>query len=197
MPGLKKLAASPNDEIQIVEFEPRHGPEVRRLVSGVHEEFGFSYDPVLDADLDRIEQVYGGRGGFWVAIVEGRVVGTAALLERSRTLAELKRMYLLPPYRGHGMGHALLRRVLDHACRNGTTGLLSRQESVSEGGLVLFTIGYFGAYTAFRRKGGKDEEKASEKRKLCTIGGALSRADKLSPDSGVGSCSTRLKSAHM
>ncbi len=138
MPGLKKLAASPNDEIQIVEFEPRHGPEVRRLVSGVHEEFGFSYDPVLDADLDRIEQVYGGRGGFWVAIVEGRVVGTAALLERSRTLAELKRMYLLPPYRGHGMGHALLRRVLDHACRNGYAEVLLDTTARQTGAIRLY-----------------------------------------------------------
>ena len=105
--------------VRVEDFSERHAAEVKRLVIGVHEEFGIGYDPELDADLDRIGRQYGGRGGFWVALDGGRVVGTAALREDGLDSATLKRMYLLPGYRGKGIGLRLLRRAIGHAKENG------------------------------------------------------------------------------
>lgn len=80
------------------------------LVRTVLAEHGLTVDPVLEADLDEPDTVY---DAIWVAVAGGTVVGPVAarILEDGMT-AELKRMYLLPRYRGRGLGRALLSRAV-------------------------------------------------------------------------------------
>lgn len=107
------------DEAKIIPFSEKYRDQVRQVVLGVLEEYGFNYHPVWDSDLDRISEVYSGRSGFWVAIVRDTVVGTCALLEVSSDTAQLKRMYVLPAYRGKRIGLTLLQRVVDSANQSG------------------------------------------------------------------------------
>jgi ribosomal protein S18 acetylase RimI-like enzyme len=101
--------------IQITEFSTEHESQVRRLVLDTLGEFGFSFDLALDSDLGRIHDVYCGRGRFWVAVDGDVLVGTVGLRERDMETAELRRMYLAPSHRGHGIGLALLRHAVQFA----------------------------------------------------------------------------------
>ena len=79
-------------------------------------EFGFEQDPAFDADLDDPAATY---AALWVAVDDGEVVGSAALRDLGGGAVELKRMYLRPDRRGHGLGKELLALALDWAREHG------------------------------------------------------------------------------
>lgn len=99
------------------------GPEVQRLIFGVLREFGLCPEPAAtDADLLDIEVAYGSRGGWFMVLEEestGSLVGSVALLPRSASEVELRKMYLSPAHRGRGLGRFLLGTALDEARRRG------------------------------------------------------------------------------
>jgi molybdopterin-guanine dinucleotide biosynthesis protein A len=95
-------------ELRIVPLHPEHGDGFRGLVSDTLAEFGFTADPELDPDLVDPAAVY---EAVWVAVRASRVVGSVALRRLGPAEVELKRMYLRPAERGHGIG----RRLLDMA----------------------------------------------------------------------------------
>jgi ribosomal protein S18 acetylase RimI-like enzyme len=61
-------------------------------------EFVESFDP----KKDRI----------WFVEAKNRIVGSIAIVERSRRRAQLRWFFIHPNYRGHGMGRTLLREAL-------------------------------------------------------------------------------------
>src|SRR2546430_16173165 len=81
-----------------------------------------TFDPSgFDADLTDIRGSYLERGGrFWVLVDDGRVVGTVAVVPAGRGACEVKRLYLLPAYRGRGLGRALMERGFDWARTSGS-----------------------------------------------------------------------------
>ena len=98
---------------RIRDLTPEDLPAVRRLVDQVLGEYGFtSQVGGVDQDLrDARERYGGGRAGFWVAEVQGELVGTVAIRPKDAATCELKRLYLVPGQRGLGLGQALY----DHA----------------------------------------------------------------------------------
>lgn len=80
------------------------------------------------SDLDDVPATYFANGGlFLVLVVNGRIVGTGAFhrdAERAG-VCELRRIALLPEYRGQGLGYALMRELIDQATALGyaTMGL--------------------------------------------------------------------------
>jgi molybdopterin-guanine dinucleotide biosynthesis protein A/predicted GNAT family N-acyltransferase len=96
-------------ELRIVPFHPEHGAGFCELVSETLAEFGFAPDPELDPDLADPSAVY---EAVWVAARGGRIVGSVALRRLGPDEVELKRMYLRPEERGHGLGRKLLEMVL-------------------------------------------------------------------------------------
>src|SRR5207247_2757880 len=76
--------------------------------------------PAFDANLTDILGSYLERGGrFWVLVDDGRVVGTVAVVPAGRGACEVKRLYLLPAYRGRGLGRALMEQPLGWATAAG------------------------------------------------------------------------------
>ncbi|XP_077444494.1 N-acetylaspartate synthetase [Stigmatopora argus] len=78
-------------------------------------------DHALHTDMADIEAYYMKPAGscFWVAILDGRVVGIVAAQGREDDNAvELRRMSVDSRYRGKGIAKALGRRVLEFAVRN-------------------------------------------------------------------------------
>lgn len=101
------------DGVEIRSYRPEDREDVARLVAEVLDEYGFTVDPLLEADLDDPQQAY---GAVWVAADEGEVVGSVAVrLVDDGQVAELKRMYLKPAYRGRGLGRSLLGRAIEWA----------------------------------------------------------------------------------
>ena len=104
------------------------------------EEYGFSWDPDdYCADLYDIQTHYLDEGAcFWVAEIDGRIVGTAALeqfellpgavgstLELAGTVraagadCSLERLYVRPVTRGLGLGRALFETTIAQARESG------------------------------------------------------------------------------
>lgn len=63
-----------------------------------------------ESESDFRRYYFSGRGGFWLAWLNNQVVGCIALRELPNPLrsAEIKRMYVQPAHRQHGIAKALL-----------------------------------------------------------------------------------------
>jgi len=99
--------------VSIESFAPPHAAAVLDVIGRVFAEYGMTFDPAdFDVDLTDVEAHYGARGGWFSVLVDGdRIVGTVAALPKDAVAVEIKRLYLLPEYRGRGLG----RRLLEHA----------------------------------------------------------------------------------
>jgi len=102
--------------MSIVPFHAGHTDGFRSLVFDTLREFGFEPDPALDRDLDDPAATY---AALWVAVAGDDVVGSVALRDLGPGAVELKRMYLRPDQRGHGLGKRLLAVALDWARAHG------------------------------------------------------------------------------
>ncbi|OQP83882.1 GNAT family N-acetyltransferase [Rhizobium rhizosphaerae] len=88
------------------------------------EEFAIDITTEDQPDLTDIEGFYGaGSGGFWVAEMDGRIVGTIALKEIGERQGALRKMFVAKPARGSaiGAGQQLLDTLLAHAAARGVT----------------------------------------------------------------------------
>jgi GNAT superfamily N-acetyltransferase len=70
------------------------------------------------------DEVADGRGAFFVAYVEEQPVGCGAVRRLDDSMAELKRMYVRPTYRGQGIGRAILAALESEARKLGVTRLV-------------------------------------------------------------------------
>lgn len=92
------------------------------LVNACHAEYGFSFDPVLDADLLDPQAFY---EHVWVlAAGDGPVVGSVALTPPDGSTVTLKRMYLRADLRGRGYGSTLLETAIATARAEGRSRIL-------------------------------------------------------------------------
>jgi putative acetyltransferase len=109
--------------------------DVRALVFGILAEFGFAPDPAgTDNDLADLEAAYQRPGGAFDVLTDatGRIVGTVGLFPLSDGRCELRKMYLLPEHRGHGLGGGLLRHAAARARELGFTRIELETATVLE-----------------------------------------------------------------
>src|SRR5262245_47737082 len=89
-------------------------PAVVALIGRVFDEYHFIWNPATEVpDLFDLERHYGGeRGAFWVARLDGNVVGSVGVERLADGRAELHRLYLDASLRGRGVGRDLVEAVL-------------------------------------------------------------------------------------
>lgn len=93
---------------EIMEFDPKFSNQAKSFILGILED-EFNLRGIERPDLDDIKSAYQtGKGNFWVAIENGRVIGTIALLDCGDNRGYLKRMYVSREYRGMGLAKDLL-----------------------------------------------------------------------------------------
>lgn len=82
---------------------------VLELVTKTLTEYGFpAHVGGVEQDLHDIETRYGrARAGFWVAEIDGVLVGSIAIRPKVDRTCELKRLYVHKTARGQGVGRAL------------------------------------------------------------------------------------------
>ena len=92
--------------IQIVPFASQHVEGVGALIVGIQrDEFQIPITLEDQPDLQDIPAFYQhGAGNFWVAVSEGEVVGTVALLDLGNHQGALRKMFVHASYRGPGQG---------------------------------------------------------------------------------------------
>ena len=103
--------------IEVVPFSPQYERVVGALIVGIQsDEFGIPITLEDQPDLQDIPAFYQrGAGNFWVALSDGDVVGTVALLDIGEHQGALRKMFVHPGYRGreHGVSARLLDTLLE------------------------------------------------------------------------------------
>lgn len=96
------------------------------VVKTVLAEYGLGWEvdcgDCSDQDAVDIEKYYWETGGeFWVIERDGELVGTGGYhpISRGDTAVEIRKMYLLPAVRGHGLGRYLLAQLEQAAAAKG------------------------------------------------------------------------------
>ena len=90
---------------------------IKTLVFQVLAEFGLKPDSSsTDRDIDNIEKHYTHRNGLFYVIEDNQqVIATMGVYQLEASICELRKMYLLPDYRGTGIGKRLLELAIDKA----------------------------------------------------------------------------------
>jgi catechol 2,3-dioxygenase-like lactoylglutathione lyase family enzyme/GNAT superfamily N-acetyltransferase len=109
-----------------------HWPDVDRLlreyVPWIGEQLADRHDMHLDDEQIEMHHaafaretgpMLAGPGRLLLARLHGEPAGVVALKAVDREVAEIKRLYVRPSARGHGIGRMLLQSLLSHACEQG------------------------------------------------------------------------------
>ena len=105
--------------IEIVQFEPTYQSGVVSVILPIQqEEFGINITLEDQPDLLDIPGFYQrNAGNFWLALGDGAVVGTIALLDIGNGQGALRKMFVKAPFRGARYGVALrLLEILRRWC---------------------------------------------------------------------------------
>lgn len=74
----------------------------------------------FDKELATLPGKYAGPdGALLIAIDNGQTAGCVALRKIAEGVCEMKRLYVIPAYRGHGLGRELAERIIQEAIRAG------------------------------------------------------------------------------
>ena len=106
---------------------------VEHLVFSVLAEYGLKPDPDgTDSDLHDIHGSYHASGGSFDVLTDesGKIVGTVGVFRVSRTVCELRKMYLDRGARGQGLGRRLLAHALERAAALGFSRVVLETASV-------------------------------------------------------------------
>jgi GNAT superfamily N-acetyltransferase len=98
-----------------IDLEDVRQAESAALIARLTEELARRYDDDGQGDW-RLDDVLVPRSGFFVGRWDGQAVACGAFRPLSDDMAEIKRMYVDPAYRGRGIGRRLL-TVLEDAAR--------------------------------------------------------------------------------
>lgn len=115
---------------------------VAHLVKTVLAEYGMAFEPAhTDRDALQVESCYWQTGGeFWVIERYGHIVGSGAYhpSHRGKNAVELRKMFILPPYRSQGLGRYLLKQLEQSAADKGFTEMWLETATVLQAAIALY-----------------------------------------------------------
>jgi GNAT superfamily N-acetyltransferase len=119
--------------------EPFDSADARRLIAALDAGLAELYSPEQRFGPNlKAEQIEGSRGTFLVARDGDRAVGCGAIRVIEPTMAEAKRMYVEPDYRGKGVGRAVLARLEAAARELGVTRLVLETGVYQDAAIALY-----------------------------------------------------------
>ena len=110
--------------LSLKSYEPSMQADMERAFAAYMAELGIAYDPqARHTDIANIPGVYLAGGGMWGLYDGDAILGMVAIkpLDPERTIAEMKRLFVLSPYHGQGYGEVLFVHAMNFAKENGFT----------------------------------------------------------------------------
>lgn len=94
--------------LMIEQYTPAYKEQVIDHILAIQrDEFGIAITRADQPDLDAVETFYqAGAGNFWLALDDGRIVGTVGLIDIGGGLGALRKMFVAPAHRGAAAGVA-------------------------------------------------------------------------------------------
>lgn len=118
-----------------IEGRPATDPDLIALVAGQQRELAESGDEVVYPAHDDVT--------YLVAVVDGRVVACGAWQALDATSAELKRMYVLPAYRGRGIARRMVAALEEAAHATGRPEIRLETGTYLPAAIALYrSVGY-------------------------------------------------------
>ncbi len=114
---------------------------IMELIIKVLSEYDLQFDPQgVDRDLSDIEKNYFRKGGLLeiMETPEGAIIGCVGLYPLQNGICELRKMYLLPEFRGRGLGKFLLERMLRKGRQLGFHKMVLETASVLKRAVALY-----------------------------------------------------------
>jgi GNAT superfamily N-acetyltransferase len=135
-------------EVTIRPFAEQDAAQVRELFITVNrflsppdlrDTFEVYIEHALGKEIDRISAYYDERdGGFWVAVKGDKVVGTFGLERTSNEAMELRRMYVDPSARRHGIARQMLQFGEDECRSRNVSRLELSTAEIQQAALALY-----------------------------------------------------------
>ena len=133
------------DAALVAEMDTSELEEVRALLREYAESLPFALDfQDFDRELEELPGAYAPpRGALLVARLEGKPVGCVALRPLIGGTCEMKRLFVRPSARGHGLGRLLATAVVDEARRCGYTHMrLDTTPGMDSAQLIYEELGF-------------------------------------------------------
>ncbi len=112
---------------------------VRALVFSVLDEYEIEPAPkTTDRDLYNIEEFYSDGMFAVLETADGEIIGTVGLAPLSDSACELRKMYLMPKYRGRGHGAKLLKHAVERARALGFSRMELSTKRIMEEAIGLY-----------------------------------------------------------
>ena len=112
-------------------------PEARELIAELDAFLGALYPPERNYLLD-VESLCSPEITFFLARCDGVPAACGAVRRLDAAAAEIKRMYVRPQYRGHGIGRAVLLALEEQARRLGVSVVLLETGTSQPEALALY-----------------------------------------------------------
>ena len=122
---------------------------VQSLVFGILAEYDLQAAPdTTDVDLFDLEGHYQAQGGSFDVVTdqEGQIIASVGLQPHEPGICELRKMYVLPTHRGHGIGRMLLAHAINKARDLGFTEIRLETAAVLKEAVIMYERAGFQRY---------------------------------------------------
>lgn len=108
-------------QVESAEHKKEAGALIREYLEWLNErlqqDYGmeFDVDAMVHSDLSDPQKFHPPRGRFYLVLYGDQIVGVGCLKKLEPDVGEVQRMYVLPAFRGKGIGRAITNRLIDDA----------------------------------------------------------------------------------
>ena len=129
----------------LVPSTPGHWLTARHLIEAYAQSLGVDLCfQNFDDEIEHLAEQYGPpKGAFLLAEAEGRAIGCVGLRPYDESIGEIKRLYVDPSGRGHGVGRTLAKGIIERGRELGYARLvLDTLPSMTEARALYTSLGF-------------------------------------------------------
>ncbi|GAA3971651.1 GNAT family N-acetyltransferase [Actinomadura viridis] len=143
------LSPFERDHRRVVRPRPYDHPDARRLTNELYLEQLARY-AAADAPIDAVEDFAPPKGLFLVAYADGVPCACGGIRTYGPGVAEIKKMYVAPAFRGHGLGRRILAALERAGQANGAVRFILETGSRNTEALALYARAGYRPIPAYR-----------------------------------------------